>query len=143
MICSRYGGVSMGGCKGTHGLGIAAGKERVGLVDRVYLCGITGQIDDEIRFRACMECGEDRCKLYEGLDDVCAWGRCYLSCRELLLRKLPAVVCDLPGRLGDEGREGEPVVILVFLEVGKGDEQESVEFRGVLVLDAGPHLARM
>ena len=73
---------------------------------------------------------------------MCACLRCYLSCTELLLCRLPTVVCDFPCRLGDERRKGEPVVILVFLQIGKGDEKESVEFRGVLVLnDAGPHLA--
>jgi hypothetical protein len=100
-------------------------EEGVGLVDRVYLCGVTGQLDDEIRLRVCMECVEDRCELYEGLEERMHVGRWYLSGSELRLCRLPAVVCDLPGRLGDERREGEPVVILVFLEVGKGDEKES------------------
>ena len=144
MICWRYGEVSMGGCKGTHGLGIAAGEERVGLIDRVYLCGVTGKLDDEIRFRVCMECVEDGCELEERLDERVRVPRCYLSCTELLLCRLPPVVCDLPGRLGDERREGEPVVILVFLEISECDEKKSVEFRGVLVLnDAGPDLVCM
>lgn len=65
----------------------------------------------------------------------------YLSRAELLLARLPAVRCDLPGGLGDERWEREPVVILVFLEVRKGDEKELTEFRGVSALDdVRPHL---
>jgi hypothetical protein len=33
----------------------------------------------------------------------------------------------LPSGLGDEGGKGEPVVILVLLEVGEGEEQEGIE----------------
>ena len=54
--------------------------------------------------------------------------RRYLSCTELSLGSLPAVLCDLPGGLGNECGEREPVVILVFLEISKGDEKELIEF---------------
>lgn len=67
--------------------------------------------------------------------------RCYLSCTKVLFGSLPAVVCDLPCWLGDERGERKPVIVLVFLEICKRDEEKSIEFRGVLVLDdAGPHL---
>jgi hypothetical protein len=52
--------------------------------------------------------------------------------RRILLRCLPpSLVADLPGRLGNEGRECEPVVVLVFLEVGEGDDEEAVQLGSV------------
>lgn len=73
--------------------------------------------------------------------NVCMWTRRYLSRTELLLCSLPTALRNLPCGLGDERREREPVIVLVFLEIGECDEKESVEFRGILVLDnARPHL---
>ena len=65
----------------------------------------------------------------------------YLGGTELFLGGLPAVLCNLPGGLGDKGRKSKPVVILVFLEICKGDEEELVQLRGVLAFDdASPDL---
>ena len=61
---------------------------------------------------------------------------------ECVLRACPLPV-DLPGGLCGEGGEREPVVVLVLLQVRKGDEQKSSQLRCRLVLDdALPDLVR-
>ena len=72
---------------------------------------------------------------------VCVSGRDYLGWSDPLLGRLPAILCDLPGGFGDEGGECEPIIVLILLEISKGDEEESVEFGDVLLRnDARPHL---
>jgi len=44
---------------------------------------------------------------------------------------LPSRFSDFPCWLGDKGRESKPIIILVFLEVGKSNHQEVIKQRGV------------
>jgi hypothetical protein len=46
----------------------------------------------------------------------------HLFVGEDVTRRVPTTVLDLPGWLGDKGRKGEPIVVSVFLEIGKSDE---------------------
>jgi hypothetical protein len=39
------------------------------------------------------------------------------------------LILDLPARFLDEARECKPVVVLVLLEVGEGEEEKGVEVR--------------
>lgn len=59
-----------------------------------------------------------------------------------VLGRCPVLV-DLPCGLGGECGEGEPVIVLVLLEISEGDEQKAGELCGRLVLeDALPDLVR-
>ena len=67
--------------------------------------------------------------------------RNYLGGTELFFGRLPTVLCNLPDGLGDKGRKGKPVVILVSPKICKGEEEELVQFRGLLAFgNASPDL---
>lgn len=40
---------------------------------------------------------------------------------------LPSIFDDFPCRLGDKSGKGEPVVVLVFLEIRESDHEEMVQ----------------
>lgn len=42
----------------------------------------------------------------------------------MLIRRCRPITVDLPQGLGSKGGKSEPIVEFVFLEVGKGNEQE-------------------
>ena len=50
--------------------------------------------------------------------------RTELSLRKVPIRRRHPVTIDLPQRLGSKGGKCEPIVELVFLEVGEGNEQK-------------------
>lgn len=67
--------------------------------------------------------------------------KAYIFVGKNIDRRLPLLSVGLPSGLGDKGREGKPVVILVLLQIRISDQQEMVEkgsrFRGG---DAFPYL---
>ena len=120
-----------------------SGEEGLVLVNRVHLCRIVGECDDKVWFCLGMECVEDGCELERRTDEMghASEARNYLGGTELFLDRLPAVFCNLPGGFGDKGSKGKPIVILVFLEICKGGEEELVQPRGVFVFhNTSPYL---
>lgn len=55
------------------------------------------------------------------------YSKAYRFSLEHILGGSPAAIRNLPGRFGDHGRESEPVVELVLLQVGEGDNQEAIQ----------------
>jgi hypothetical protein len=57
-------------------------------------------------------------------------GRMYIVPREGIGRVLPPILSNLPGRLRHECRESKPIVVLVLLQIGECNQEESRQFGG-------------